>query len=1170
MQQARGKRSVAVGGDAGMVVTGDHNQIVTVPPVRSAYWEQVRRIAPAELVDRETELAALAAFCTAESGPTYTWWRAEAWAGKTALLSWFALNPPAGVRIVPFFITARLGAQNDAVAYVDVVLEQLAELVGEGLPAHLTAATREAHLLRLYGEAARSCAERGERLVLLVDGLDEDRGVTTGPDAHSIASLLPGPDVLPVIVSGRLNPPVPVDVPAGHALHDPTIVRTLEPSSHARTIRAEAERELKRLLEAGGLEYDLLALLAAAGGGLTAGDLAQLTGAVPYRVRDVLRTGSGRTFALRADAYLLAHEELQVQAAEMLGTRELDRYRGMVHSWAEQWRSRGWPVGTPAYLLRDWFPMLRAAGDLERMVECATDAVRQDRMLDVAFGDFVALGEIHMTEELIIAAGVPNLLDSVRLAVRRDALEGRNSRVDVSLPHAWAACGHFGRAEALARSIPEPDDRADALVRVAEELVEHGDPGSAVRLIEVAENTALGYDSDGRRRSDVLDRTARAWLRAGSPERAGALVRFIEGTYERELLVPDIARQWVRAGESARAEALALAEPDPRARALGLAAVAGAWAEAGDVEQVRTFLSAVDPEAAPLARVSAATALLAAGRRTEAEHLAEGIEEGLSSESPVVADVIGLLARAGWCDRALAVAAGIDDVRSREAAVIEVVRAMAAAGAYEEAKALARAIEDSDRRGDALLGVVVELADAGRWDEAEHLARRMSRPYLRHAALSSLVGRLADMGEFDRAEALAPECGADEYGPLCLVVEALAAAGEFVRAEHLARTVEHDEGLVALVRGVAVSVDRGVRATSLLAAVEAEVRVAYQPRLLRDLVEFASVLVDAGHGAAALPLVEDAEAQLPDLPGPDAPEVESYRRDIMIDATAEVYARIGEVDRAEALLRTCVRWAYKGWPSVVEAHARAGNGQRLSAALEGLDTGDSTRSMMSPRLAAAGEVDLAFSLAAGVESPDERLRAWAETAAVLAAAGEERQARAALAHAESVAPSAHMPLMASSGMLKAYVRLGQDEKADGILAEIEAYSNAVGDFRGYLVRDLVELGQYDRAEALVGRAGDPSGATGQYGPVAALVRALVDAGENERAARAATHLPELRRGQTAAWAALAPVVEPRRGRVLAARVLQIADLREALPAALRLEPRAVPVVVEALGRPRQV
>ncbi|MFI6419890.1 hypothetical protein ACIBG6_21140 [Streptomyces sp. NPDC050842] len=37
--------------------------------VRSGYREQVRRIAPAELVDREAELAELAAFCLADSGP---------------------------------------------------------------------------------------------------------------------------------------------------------------------------------------------------------------------------------------------------------------------------------------------------------------------------------------------------------------------------------------------------------------------------------------------------------------------------------------------------------------------------------------------------------------------------------------------------------------------------------------------------------------------------------------------------------------------------------------------------------------------------------------------------------------------------------------------------------------------------------------------------------------------------------------------------------------------------------------------------------------------------------------------------------------------------------------------------------------------------------------------
>ena len=55
----------------------------------------------------------------------------------------------------------------------------------------LPEATREAYLLDLLAQAADACQAAGERLILVVDGLDEDRGVTTGPDAHSIAGLLP-------------------------------------------------------------------------------------------------------------------------------------------------------------------------------------------------------------------------------------------------------------------------------------------------------------------------------------------------------------------------------------------------------------------------------------------------------------------------------------------------------------------------------------------------------------------------------------------------------------------------------------------------------------------------------------------------------------------------------------------------------------------------------------------------------------------------------------------------------------------------------------------------------------------------------------------------------------------------------------------------------------------
>ena len=139
--------------------------------------------------------------------------------------------PAAGVTVVSFFVTARYKGQDDRAAFIDAVMEQLAELLGEPIPGYLTEAARERHLLRMLTEAAEAC----QRLVLVVDGLDEDRGVTVGPDAYSIAALLPArpPPGLRVIVAGRPDPPVPDDVPDDHPLRDPGIVRVLAASPSA-------------------------------------------------------------------------------------------------------------------------------------------------------------------------------------------------------------------------------------------------------------------------------------------------------------------------------------------------------------------------------------------------------------------------------------------------------------------------------------------------------------------------------------------------------------------------------------------------------------------------------------------------------------------------------------------------------------------------------------------------------------------------------------------------------------------------------------------------------------------------------------------------------------------------------------------------------------------------
>ena len=135
--------------------------------------------------------------------------------------------------------------------------------------------------------------------MLVVDGLDEDRG----PDAGrpSIASLLPVqcPGGLKVIVSSRRSPHVPSDVPVSHPLRGQRVAWDLPHSPHAVVIRDTAWLELRQLLNGSQLQQDLLGLITAAVGGLTLTDLAELTGMAPHAIRSTLAGQAGRTLATR-------------------------------------------------------------------------------------------------------------------------------------------------------------------------------------------------------------------------------------------------------------------------------------------------------------------------------------------------------------------------------------------------------------------------------------------------------------------------------------------------------------------------------------------------------------------------------------------------------------------------------------------------------------------------------------------------------------------------------------------------------------------------------------------------------------------------------------------------------------------------------------------------------
>ncbi|MGW4722059.1 hypothetical protein [Streptomyces sp. NPDC004291] len=1134
------ERGIDVDNEAGVVVIGDGNDVVlgTGAPVRSAYREQVRRIAPPELVGREEELAELAEFC--RTGTGYRWWRADAWAGKTALMASFALAPPPGVRIVPFFVTARLGAQNDVVAYVDVVLEQLAELAGEGLPALLTAATREAHLLRLYTSATGACAARGERLVLLVDGLDEDRGVTTGPEARSIAALLPyGVRDLPVVVSGRLNPPLPADVPEHHPLRDPSIVRLLSSSPKARAIRSEAERELKHFVEGGGLPYELLGLLTAAGGGLTADDLAELTDEVPYRVRDVLRTGPGRTFALRGEAYLLAHEELVVQAREMLGPRELGRWRGALDDWAGEWRARAWPDGTPDYLLHGWFPMLRAAGDPDAMAACALDAVRHDRLLAATGGDGTALGEITTAGEALLERGDrPGLVvDLLRLALRRAALRDRNGQVPAELPAAWAELGEVERGLALARGL-EPMNRVLALCEIARVLHAEGDGRRARALLDEAD-ALIRTVHGGSGRPFALRAVGSAWLAVGGADRAEEIAHELGELQGRRLLLDLIAFR-CRVGEFPRALDTLRGETARLVRGRGFATVCGALAEAGR-----------EAEALALARSEygsgRALALLRIAAASHGEEADALVDEGLTAWGHT-----GLLHDEGDLDTLIETLVAAASVERAEALLHRWPRAD---GWYAASYPRPPEARYSD---DLSLALIRNLARHGACDRAETLTGLLASDSHRNHARVALVEAWARAGAFERIPPVLTEL-ADSSGHPRAVRAAIGALGRAGRVEEAEALVVREadaadpRGLALrahLVRALA-GAGHGERAAALLGRVEEASRAPLSAESVPAVAAVAEALALAGHGERARTLTDGLEA------GTD-------RKPNLLPVVRALLAT-GRFEEADGHTRE----TYAGQREYLsDLIVRARGAQGPEELLEEFERPAGRQGR--PRRSGGEDVPRRPLPAPEGGVPTAEAERCAARARVLHEAGEDEEAvreldravaavRGALAHTVA-------PLLA---VVEAQAALGRTAEADELLDEAASYVGYL-DRRGapLVARAFLAVGRREEAVALLRTPTAHSEDT--VAPRPGLVRELARVGEYERAEHLLDGLARRGLARARAYADLALAhPDPARARELTALALHTGPWYEALPAVLRHEPGALPLVLAEADRLRR-
>jgi hypothetical protein len=553
-----------------------------------------------------------------------------------------------------------------------------------------------------------------------------------------------------VIVAGRPNPPVPDDVPDWHPLRDPGIVRVLAESPHARDVKRLGQQELQGLLLGGAAGRDVLGLLAAARGGLSGADLSDLAGVPLWEVEKIAHTVAGRTFARRPgrwapdsgpEVYLLGHEELQAAATRYLAD-QLPAYRERLHAWAGGYRARGWPPGTPEYLLAGYFQLLAMLGDLRRMAGCALDRVRHDRMLIVTGGDAAALAEVRAALDLTAAQDAPDLGTALALACRRDQLADRNAGTPAKLPAVWAALGQVTRAEALAASITDPHERAEALVRVTEALAAAGLHQQAAAAAAQAE--------------------AAAAQAGATPVQTRPGVPYTSGEDQQEKALAWVAGALAAAGQHQQAETVARSITDEDQQAKALAWVAGALALAGQHQQAEAVARSITGEDQDTLALDRATGMLVkSGRYRQAEALAASIADP-HGRAEVLMRVAGALARAGRHRQAEAVAGQAEAVarsitdEDSQAQVLALVSVMLVwAGFYERAEAVARSIIKPGWRATALADVAQELARAERHQQAEAVARSITEPGQRATALGVVAQELARAGRHQQAEEVA-------------------------------------------------------------------------------------------------------------------------------------------------------------------------------------------------------------------------------------------------------------------------------------------------------------------------------------------------------------------------------------------------------------------------------
>ena len=746
----------------------------------------LRHLVPDALVDREQELADLEAFVCSSDDVWYAM-EADMVSGKTAVMAFFALNPPNDVHMVSFFIRRTGGDENDRGTFAFVMGAQLAKILGHEHTEPVRDPAQRTEFRQLLRRAATACrsATVPRPLVLLIDGIDEDSYFENpdGADAKSILSLLPRrlPEGVKIITASRPNPRLPEDVLCDA---DRRIV-SLKPSPIA---EKSINRKDMKIFFKSDVAVDIGAFLAACGGVLTVEDLRRLLTMrghqriLTWDVREYVDRSPGRILTpvdvgfggQKVLAYRLGHDVVTRAVIRELDPdsfgegdepederwwaqireKALAPYRAIIRDWVKKCASAsgGWGKSTPSYVLSGacFDLMLNDKKDDGSSVRIVLDRGRYNEMRRRSGRKSPVLRMIDRECFKTLGANRGELSENTMTPLLGVA-ESRKLLVQAStyvpgLLKLYVLYFNITPEVALdvIMAVDDPKDRLDALREATETVIESGCDYVFLTLFLDVIKSLVFYrticDDVLRLLVDVLVFMGGATSNSKTDGKEGVdpegwLSEVLASIKVGEILLklPSSLEGVDGLGGGAHTVApfLLIAEDvagrieDPRVRVGALVEVVGALARAGLTDE----------------------ALATAGRI-----------EDLRERARVLVEVVGALARAGDVERARRVAENavntaeqIEEHWGRAQVLAEVVGALARAGLTDEALAAAGRIEEPQARAEALVGAADALARAGAIDEAREIVTMIDESSSRSRAQSAIIKALVGKGSSNEA-----------------------------------------------------------------------------------------------------------------------------------------------------------------------------------------------------------------------------------------------------------------------------------------------------------------------------------------------------------------------------------------------------------------------------------